>query len=432
MPAAAAPVSGGEVAARILADLRARDPAGDRVHIAAAVLFMACLPLAPAPSAIAFAVLATVSAIRAPRTMPAYRVLLRDPVGWLLIAWTALTALSLLWTRNAAQGGAELGAFRMVTTGILLWPLFNRLPLLITAFLAGVLIQNGIQAAQGLGLLERIPGDAHRLRGLVHPIMTGTMCLTAVCWHASAWLHAPGDRRRFIWLAGGALALLGLLLTGSRGPWIAAAVALPLLLATASRRSPLLRRRAVTVAVLGLLLPLVAWPVAGDVLTQRLDLVRQDIARISSGDLSGDIGFRIASWTAGAEILRERPLTGTGAGGFHEAALTTSRGDVIAGMDAHAHSLYVQAAATTGIGGAIIVLALAGTGLVRAWRNRADHLFADGTFAAMVAWWVAAAFDAYQLNGQTLGLGVLLLAAVHPARPLLGGEAGSPAPSAGR
>ena len=56
--------------------------------------------------------------------------------------------------------------------------------------------------------------------------------------------------------------------------------------------------------------------------------------------------------------------------------------------------------------------------LSRAYRDPPDHIFADGTFFALVAWLVGAAFDAYQLTGQMFGVFAFMCVAVIPMRPV--------------
>src|SRR5689334_7276427 len=142
----------------------------------------------------------------------------------------------------------------------MLWPVLDRLPWLIGSALLGVLAQNGVQLMQALGwMAPRTSDPADRFAGLTHAIKTATWCCAAMCWNLSAILRATGLKR---WASLGlfAAATAGLVLSGSRGPWIAAAVTMPLMLLTIVIRRPSIRRAAVILSIGGLLVAGAAWP----------------------------------------------------------------------------------------------------------------------------------------------------------------------------
>ena len=65
----------------------------------------------------------------------------------------------------------------------------------------GVFVSNVVQLLQQLHMLGLHPGDNERLRGLLHPSLTGTYCVAAICLHlagACAW----SGWKRWLSLAG--------------------------------------------------------------------------------------------------------------------------------------------------------------------------------------------------------------------------------------
>lgn len=406
--------AGNDAGSRVAADLqRARDAdrRGDLLHTAFALLFAGLLALSTAPKDIAFAALVACATVRLPWTWRCYATFWRDGIWWMLAAWTAWTALSAAWSADPVQGLVELRAHRFVLAGFALWPVVDRSRWLIVAFLVGVAIQNGVQVMQGLGWLGFEPGANARLRGLLHPIHTGTLCSMAMCWHLSA---AMGSRRGLVVAlaaAGGLAALGGLVLCGSRGPWIAAAVTIPPMLAWLTwRRAP---RRGLAIIALAIVAAAAAWPVAGSMITRRAAQARDDLRTAADEQFASDVGRRIASWITAWRVFGGAPIAGVGAGGFEAAAADAGYGEYLVGAR-HAHSTYLHALACTGVIGGALLGAVVAMACRRAWRAPPQGALSDGSFWALLAWLVAASFDAYQLAGQMFGVLALVVAVTHP------------------
>ena len=395
---------------------RVRDPIGHHIHIVLAALYLFTLPLSTTPKDVAFGILVTYAVVRLHCTWRSYTYLLRDRLGWLLIAWTAWTALGLLWSDDVRQGLAELRAYRVVLTGFALWPVMETLPFLIGIFLGGVVAQNVIQLAQSMDWFNLHPGVNDRLRGLLHPIHTGTVCTVAMCWHLCALVHSRRWWPRLIFVAGLAAATTGLVFSGSRGPWIAAAVALPLaVVVTAIRRPP--TRRAMLVIGVGAIVGAGAfWPIAQPMIVKRVNQSITDLREAKEGRYESDVGARLAVWRSATEMFQESPLFGVGTGGYPNAFARSPYAEITRAR--HAHSLYMHVLACSGIVGGLLVLGVVLVVLSRAYRDPPDHIFADGTLFALVAWLVGAAFDAYQLTGQMFGVFAFMCVAVIPMRPV--------------
>ncbi len=411
---------------RTLAYARLRDPFGHAVHAGLAMLYLAMLPIATAPTGIAFAVLLFCALLRLHCTWRAYLYLLRDTVGWLLLALMGWMSLTVLWSSDPGQGWSEVWTLRVVATSFAIWPIIDRLPWLIGAFLVGVAGQNGVQFMQAMRWLGLEPDVSDRIGGLLHPTITGMMCLVALSWHLSAVLRASGWVRWVSLLAAGA-AGLGLLVSGSRGPWVAALVILPLGLALIAWRQPQARMPAAFVAAAAVIFAAVAWPVAGDQIGHRIDDAVVEVQDAIDDEVYvTSTGLRLAMWQWSWDVFREHPIAGAGAGSFRaESAGRPSFQraaerwpDEIDYLERdHPHNIFLHLMSTTGVVGLAIFGGVAVVVIVRCWTVRQDHVYASGMILVVGAWLIGGLFDCYNLNGQLMGLLVFVAVATLPHRP---------------
>ena len=181
----------------------------------------------------------------------------------------------------------------------------------------------------------------------------------------------------------------GLVFSGSRGPWIAAAFTLPLMVVVTAIRWPTTRRAAIIVTVTAVLAAAAAWLVAGDFVTMRIKQATADLAaaRGPDPDYLTDTGLRLARWSAAWQILQDHPVAGTGAGGFGPAVRSMGRGE-LADDNQHAHSVYLHEAATTGSLGLLLTLAVLAGCALRAFGGPRRTLYADATGFVLITWLV--------------------------------------------
>ena len=389
-------------------DCRLRDPFGHSVHTAFALCYVLLLPIATAPKDIAWAALAVTTLARLPRIHRCFKAPSRDRLIWLLLAWAAWHSISILWSADRAAGLDELGAFRVVLTPLLLWPVLDHAALFIGAFLVGVLGANFVQLTQQFHWLGQKPGYGGRLEAWLHPVHTGAICAAAICWHLLAILN--GKRwLRWLSLIGAAAAVAGLLGSGSRAPWLAIAVTVPLSLLVMGLTTRRLRRVVLMIAVVGIVGAGVAWVATGDFVTNRIQQARDDIRQAMDGDFHTDVGERLARWDAAWKVFVDSPLNGAGAGGLGHAIGELGHGDV-SPENFHAHSVYMHVLACTGLPGALILAGIVIMSVRRVWNGRAEHVYAVGTILVLSTWLIGAAFDAYHLNGNMFGLLTFVIA----------------------
>lgn len=413
-------LAGDDAVLRSVADARERDPLGHRVHVALALTYLFTLPFATAPNAISFALLLGYALLRLPSTWRCHRPLGRMPILLALAGWVAWTALSIAWSSNPSQGADEIGAARVILLPLMLWPILDRVPLLIAAALAGVFAQNLVQGCQWLEILGLHPGEEGRLNGIIH--QTGEWCAAAVCWHLGATLTTRG-RVRWISLAALAAAAAGLVASGSRGPWFATALAAPACLLVVAVRRPAARRSALILLGVSALALVAAWPLARRMIVPRVERAVHEVAAArESGDYTTSVGLRLGLWTWAWRIYLGAPVVGTGAGSYQDelfdlpvyvALLERHRDDELVTnwlTRDHAHSTYLHTLATTGSVGGILLLLVVALAVHRAARDRPDHPWVDGTLFALVGWLIGAQFDCYHLNGHLFGLFAVFVA----------------------
>ncbi|MHC4416074.1 MAG: O-antigen ligase family protein [Planctomycetota bacterium] len=415
------PDNGSGAVAAALRQGRLRDPVGHVVHTALAMLYLFLLPLSTAPKDIAWGILLGWTVVRLPHIWSCYRAPLRDRLMWLLFAWVAWHGLSVLWSDDWQAGLDELGAYRVVLTPLMLWPILDRVPWLLGAFLGGVFGQNLVQMAQHLEWFGMSPGPGGRLDGWLHAIQTGAFCAAAMCWHMAAvlnWRCGSYRESRGVLIAslvGLFAASAGLLFSGSRGPWISAAIAVASGLVVIALRRPATRRAALALAAVGLLGSAGAWLVAGDFIASRVNQAIADVRGAGEGEFDSDLGLRLARWSAAWSVFVESPARGVGAGGYGPAIQELEPGDLFR-PDHHAHSMYLHQLATTGAPGALIILGVVLLAIWRAYRDPPDHPYADGTLFVLISWLIGAQTDCYNLNGHLFGLFGLIVALTLPHR----------------
>lgn len=366
------------------------------------------LPLATAPKEIAWGCLVAISLIRALRIRDCYAGLFKNHTLWLLFAWTAWHSISILWSLDQQTGLNELKTFRVVVIPILLWPVLGQVRLFIGAFLIGVVFANFIQLTQYFQWFGNKPVFAGRLNGWIHAIHTATVCGAAICWHLSALIKGRGWLR---WLSviGAIIAAAGLIMTGSRGPWIATAIALLIGFVWFCAKGYLPMKTVIVIVVVGVIGGGAAWFAKGDFIETRIEQTITQLQQAMDGDFDSDVGTRLARWSGAWKIFTKSPLQGSGAGGFGKAIGELGLGDLSL-EEHHAHSVYMQVLATTGVIGAIIIATLFVLALAARGSPKLDNVFSYGTKLVLVIWLIGAVFDAYHLNGNMFGLFTFVLA----------------------
>jgi O-antigen ligase len=418
------------------------DPFGDRVHawLAAAWCFFVSWPTSIVE--IASIPLVVFFLLRTPKIWRTWGSFAVQPLTLAIAAWVLWQALSLAWSPDRSQGLKELAANRWVWVIWVLWPVMRRRPLLIAALAAGFICGNLSQLGHAAGRAWGVewltwPRLENRVSGWWDPVVGGSLLVGALGLHLPAAVLGRG-RERLIGVGGAAITLAAILATGTRGAWIAAAGLLGLALlmwlaALATRKSRItdrrsgsgLRRAGVLAGVL-VAVATGAWLVRGPVIS-RASEARDELRAAWRGDFGSYTGSRLLMWRAAAELVRERPMTGVGAGGYRAAARAWAeragdqQGPIPAdAIHSHAHSAPLHIAATTGLIGlglAMMVIILALHGACTGLPPGGLRGYAAGPWTAITGLMLVGLFDPVHLNAQTGALLATLMALCLVSRP---------------
>jgi O-antigen ligase len=378
------------------------DPIGERLHVGAAMLYVFLLPLSTAPRDVAWFILLGVTVLRLPRIASAYRSWLSQPIFWAIVAYLAWMCLGLFWTSDVGSGLIDLKKHRMLLTPLMLLPVLGQASVLILTYLAGVVVVNLLQIMewQQWPSAEWIP-LVSRQGALNNQIVTGLFIAVAICFWLRMLIFARGWKLCFACL-GLCLAGFGLVLSGSKGPIVAAMIGCLLALAIPFvTRADLRGRILVIAAALGVGLGLATWSTSSQyrhdylgVTAAYSEFMNADEQPNTSG------GLRRQALAYGIGVFKEHPILGTGTG-------AASR-YMPEGMDLHGgtgdrvtlHNTYLLALVTLGLPGLLLLLWLLGAALMQAAPLASGAALAGGGFYALVTWMVAAGGDSYQGSGN--------------------------------
>lgn len=169
-----------------------------------------------------------------------------------------------------------------------------------------------------------------------------------------------GRAERILHLLAIGLGMYGALLTQSRGPLLAFIPAVALLALLHARRGG--RRRVVALAVLGACtgLAVVSWSMH-DEMAERFAAIGPEVASFDHrADATGAVRERLEMWRTATRAVREHPLAGIGVGRFGHYVrqeIAAGRSNPSIGRYNQPHNEYVEAAATGGVPGLLVLLA---------------------------------------------------------------------------
>ena len=237
----------------------------------------------------------------------------------------------------------------------------------------------GALGAGSIALYERLVlGQARASNGMnAIPFGDLALLLGALSLLAALWSQSQSRSRHRGLLACaslGALAgLLGSLLSGTRGGWIAAPLLLLLVYRAARRLVPTGMRRGIAAGVMALLLAMILLPQSG--VMERVNQAANSLQQYSQGESRGtSVGLRLEMWRAGGILFIERPLTGWGEGRLEAARdALVEQGMLHPGISRYdqLHSDVIDTAARRGLVGLTVLLLLYGVPLWLFWRRQA-------------------------------------------------------------
>ena len=216
---------------------------------------------------------------------------------------------------------------------------------------------------------------------------------------------------RWLAMVVAALAVLGIVLSLSRGAWLGGVVGMLVAGWLAAGMSRGLMKWAGLMVSVALALFLLARgsgivpATAGTILSGERDLVE-----LASNPGSADFAVtqRVAFWVAGARMVADRPLIGVGLGNFDEGYPDYNIGIWDESLG-HAHNFYLNLAAETGLIGAGLFVVFLGGVILRGWRAGgrapATRVVLIGATGSLVAFAAHSLVDSVFVGGLGLILG---------------------------
>jgi len=348
-----------------------------------------------------------------------------------MLAWPAWLVLSLAWSPAPDQGFEEIRMIRMYLILSALWPVAQHYRIIVASFIIGCGAIVLFQLGQSIGLAGLELDLRGRADGAMQPILSAALLTTAATWLLAGLLLWRGQRT-LVMTAGLIIMMIGLILTGSRGPWLSFALASSLQILAIFALYPTARRKVATLGVVAtvaiagvVMLDLMAF--SGRLTTPIQNRLEEAFQETSASMETVDeniplggwhhtpVGYRLLAWDASREVFLEHPLLGIGAGGLSSELrqhwwLTPVDAEAanvpISDRHLNPHSMYLQTLSQTGIIG-LILLVLPMILVLCRLLPRVHHPIYFGSAFVLIAWASGATFDGYQM--MTTMMGVLML-----------------------
>ncbi|HEV2126138.1 MAG TPA: O-antigen ligase family protein, partial [Chloroflexota bacterium] len=375
---------------------------------------------------VALLILGWVTQVIAGRARPPKMWPLLAIVGALLVSFslTVLVATNLSMVAKELLKWIELAAVFLIGTSLIETPQHRR-TLLLWLLGAGV-----SQAVVGLVQAVGRIGPGHFLIGEVLMRAYGTfeqpnpfggyMGLSVPLATSLALFGLPPGRGRRLAQTAAILTGAALLITLSRGAWVAQSAALLLVFLVSSQQA---RRVIATATVAGVVTVAALWPVlpaeirdrAASVVLSAVDIGAARQATVTPENWA--VLERVSQWSAGLDMFLSNPVLGVGIGNYN-AAYDDYRLEQWPVALGHAHNHYLTIAAEAGMLGLLTYLAfwfVAFRTGIRAYRVSPDafsRALVVGILGALTAFATHNLFDVLFVHGMGVTIG-LLLALLH-------------------
>ncbi|RUR42371.1 O-antigen ligase family protein [Vreelandella populi] len=222
----------------------------------------------------------------------------------------------------------------------------------------------GTCLAGGWAIWQKIVEGVERAEGYTHVIQFGnlSMLMGVICFAGVGWAFA--QPHRYAWgtllIAGGAMGMLGSLLSGSRGGWIGLPVVAFILYQGYGKKLPNALKVIIISGVIAAGVAVYSIPQTG--VQERVHAAFNDLSHYYSDEnRDTSLGLRFEMWRGASQLILQRPLYGWGESGYREAmAQLGEQGQIThqASQFGHAHNEYIDALAKRGLIGLAALLAL--------------------------------------------------------------------------
>jgi O-antigen ligase len=285
---------------------------------------------------------------------------------WFLICSSALFLTSLLLLALASfpdQGGKDIAKYARL---ILAYP-FMVLVVIVNPrqcwFWAGITIASllcGVLALIDFTMFNQLRADAF---GMFNPIFYANHALlfSYLSFLGFYWFRKNGlPQISWLCLVGSMSAIVGMLMTGSRGALVALPALTVLIVLYLFREKKFwLVGSFATITVISVA---IIWQSQSLNLKSRLDLIPTEVdSYINQGNYLTSVGIRLYSWETAWHAFLEKPIIGHGPGNFKGLtfhSLLRDNYQVETNIYSHAHNEFLHTLATKGLVGLITLLGI--------------------------------------------------------------------------
>lgn len=335
----------------------------------------------------------------------------RDDWLWILALlafggfWLLDVARTGRWPSDSVGWAIPLPIWPLLAVVLFIWLL--RYPPGVRVF--WVAVCGGALGAGSVALYERLVLGEGRASNNLNAIpfgnlslLLGGLSLLALLWCLRRG-HARSPVLASMALLAGLFGILGSLLSGTRGGWLA----LPFLLVLWFRTSKNLLPGVWRYISVGL----VAFVIAGAVLlpssnvTPRLVAAVSEAQQLGAGEVRGSVGLRLEMWRSGLMLWSEKPLLGWGEGGVVQRVRALIADDQLSPRIERfdqLHSDLIDTAARRGLLGMTTLLMLYGVPLWLFWRRLRSAGSAEIQLMAGAGMMVCVAYISFGLSQSML------------------------------
>lgn len=226
-----------------------------------------------------------------------------------------------------------------------------------------------------LEILRAIYLGTHYLNQGINPNAYGPILLGYAGFLLFSFLYNPDRWRRGLALAGFMLAMAAVILSKSKGTWLAIPVLTVFFVFYLPYTWSRLKKIYLLITLIALIVSSYLLPPVGSRIDLAIDNLTQYFATDDLQDPSrtSAAGTRLELWKSAWKIFLENPVTGAGPGGFKSSSNKNAEGfgvnEVVKRFE-HPHNQYLNALATRGIPGLILLLGLLLLPIMIAFKTR--------------------------------------------------------------
>jgi len=379
--------------------------------------FSFTIPLSKSISAIllgAASLYILIAAFLDPYSRERARAGLKGPLINALFLYTAVLGLGLFFSEDIMEGLDKVRSAFQLSLIYFAVSFFlhmengegrdERRRLLISSFLAGMLILDSLGLMEYLGLIGERKYQILRPLGM-HHIWFGNLNAVALYGALALIFFQPG-KYKLLGFASVLLALPSVLFAESRAVWFG-------IIITGTASVLLLSGRRKTlffIMVLVLLAGLLSFYQGSDVFRERMDQIGSDIALFRSGNAETSLGMRFKMWEAALDIFFSNPFFGAGTGDYKlliGRMIASGEAPAFLGQYNQPHNVYLFLLATTGLPGLFAYLFIFYRGM-RLSISRKKSLYGLLAFAVLLHYLIAGLSDTTSTQMISYALALVL------------------------